>query len=87
MKLPTKQRKDNYSPAASDVLSDDPEQEVTLEWEGPGAILGRSWLIDQNTGEVIEPDNRGHYTFTMDGLQRRFTWEYEKRPSNARRKH
>jgi hypothetical protein len=70
-----------------DVLSDDPTRSVTLEWAGPDAILGMSWLIDQHTGEVIEPDNRGTYTFVMNGRQRSFTWEYEKRPGNARRKH
>jgi len=69
-----------------DVLSDDPEREVTLQWTGPDAILRTSWLIDQNTGEVIEPDSRGTYTFTMNAKQRRFTWEYEKRPGNSRRK-
>jgi len=69
-----------------DVLSDDPEREVILQWTGPDAILRTSWLIDQNTGEVIEPDSRSTYTFTMNGTQRRFTWEYEKRPGNSRRK-
>jgi len=70
-----------------DILSDDPEREVTLQWTGPDAILRTSWLIDQDTGEVIEPDSRGTYTFTMNAKQRRFTWEYEKRPGNSRRKH
>jgi len=46
-----------------------------------------SWLIDQETGEVIEPDSRGNYTFTMNGQKRYFTWEYEKRPGNSGKKH
>jgi len=66
-----------------DVLSDDPAREVTLKWTGPARILGMSWLIDQESGEVIEPDSRDSYTFIMNGRQRHFTWEYEMRPGNS----
>ena len=72
---------------AFEVRSDDPAREVRLEWTGSDEIFGMSWLIDQDTGEVIEPDSRGSYTFIMNGQKRYFTWEYEKRPGNSPRKH
>ena len=69
-----------------DVLSDDSLREVTLKWTGTDEVLGMSWLIDLDTGEVIEPDKRGSYSFVMNANQRRFSWEYEKRPGNSSRK-
>lgn len=72
---------------AFEVRSDDPAREVTLEWSGPARILGMSWLIDKGTGEIIEPDSRGNYTFIMNGQKRYFTWEYENRPGSSGRKH
>ena len=69
-----------------DVLSDDPAREVTLNWTGTDEVLGMSWLIDLDTGEVTEPDKRSSYSFVMNAKQRRFSWEYEKRPGNSGRK-
>ncbi len=66
-----------------EVRSNDPAGEVTLSWTIPDNMPGKSWLIDQDSGEVIEPDSGGSYTFVMDGQQRHFTWEYEKRPGKG----
>lgn len=68
-----------------EVRSDDPEREVKLEWTGPDEILGMSWLIDQDTGEVIEPDNHSSYSFIMKGKQRRFNWDYKKHQGKGKK--
>lgn len=69
-----------------EILSDDPAREVTLTWTGPEEVLGMSLLIDLDTGEIIEPDSRGAYTFQMGAQIRYFAWEYEKRPGKKKKK-
>jgi hypothetical protein len=70
-----------------EVRSDDPDRQVRLEWAGPENILGMSRLTDQSTGQVIEVDPHGSYSFVMGAQQRQFTWEYENCPGKSCARH
>ena len=59
-----------------EVRTGTPDQEVTLFWSGPTEELNNSWIIDEETGEMIEPLSGGKYTFVMGTTIRSFTWHY-----------
>ena len=47
---------------------------MTLRWEGPSAHLAGSVLTDEETGQEIEVQGDGTYTFVMTGTSRSFRW-------------
>ena len=71
-----------------DVRSDDPTREISLSWSGNAKVLGKSRLIDNETGAVIFPAFVGKYDFVMQSNSRSFTWEYNyKSGKSGREKH
>ena len=57
-----------------EVMASDPDQEVTLRWEGAAALLERTLLIDQETGATVPVQPDGSYTFTINGTSQAFWW-------------
>ncbi len=56
------------------MVASDPDQVVTLRWEGQASLLEQMMLIDQETGESVLVQLDGSYTFTMNGERHAFWW-------------
>jgi hypothetical protein len=68
-----------------EVLSDSSRQ-VTLSWQAGGDaadIMARSWLIDEESGTVIDPQLGGTHTLTVLPGRHRFTWVVNSLPQVA----
>jgi hypothetical protein len=59
-----------------EVHTDEPSRKVSLYWKGNEKILGKSWLIDNESGEEMKPTPHGVYEFVMGRDRRSFTWKY-----------
>ena len=68
------------------VVSDNPEREVTLSWQGSEHALKNAVLIDLDNNEMIEPGKQGDYTFITSSERRYFEWEFVKRPAKSKKK-
>ena len=50
---------------------------LRLRWEATSPeALARGQLVDEDTGATIAAADVDHYEFTLNGLTRKFRWEY-----------
>jgi len=61
-----------------EVRTDQPGREITLRWVMQGKFPKKPWLVNVDTGEVVEIDTTvpGSYTFIMSAATGRFEWSY-----------
>ena len=57
-----------------EVVSSEPNQKVTLRWEGDPSLLKKSVLINQVTGKKFKVKKASRYSFQMDGTSHSFWW-------------
>ena len=77
-----KNRSDSWS---FEVRTDDPERELSLSWAGLNEVLDSSWLVDEETGKIIEVADVTNHTFVIGSTARSFTWHYSGKEDKKRK--